>query len=389
MTTRTSTPESTGTPSPHQPGTPTGERSADLPATEACLHAAASTAKDHRRNARIAVIVGLAVLMVATVLANVTLGQYVLGLGEIWQYLKAGPGATGGSIAEAGNGVLWNIRLPRLALGLFVGAALAVAGTILQGLLGNPLAEPGVVGVTSGSGVGAAIAIVFGFSFAGTATVPLFAFVAGLITALIVYTLSSIGGEVRVLTLILTGIAVNAVAGAAIGFLIYLAPTTSREQIVFWQMGSLNGAKWDQVATVAIPILVCIAISIYFSGWLDVLSLGERSARHAGINVSLLRPVVVALSTALAAAAVSFAGVIGFVGLIVPHILRQALGPSNKWLVPLSAIGGAFLVTASDLVARVLIAYSELPIGIFTALVGGPVFFILLRRNLLRGGAGA
>lgn len=335
---------------------------------------------------RVTVIAVLVLTLAGSMFANIALGQYALNVSDVWREIMAGPGAEPATRGDAANSVVWNIRLPRLTLGLLVGAALAVSGTILQGLLGNPLAEPGVIGVTSGAGVGAATAIVFNITFLGTATVPLFAFIAAIATAAIVYHLSRVQGEVRVLSLILTGIAVNAVAGAAISFFVYLAPTTSREEIIFWQMGSLNGAKWEQVATVAAPILLCIAASVAIASWLDVIALGERAARYAGIRIALLRPLVIGLSTALCAAAVSFAGIIGFVGLIVPHILRQVLGPSNKWLVPLSALGGAILVTVADLVARVLIAYSELPIGIFTALVGGPTFFILLRRNLRRGG---
>ncbi|RRQ16299.1 ABC transporter permease [Corynebacterium bovis] len=309
-----------------------------------------------RARARVVALVVLVVLLVAGVGANLALGQYSMSLGEVWSALTAGPGVarTSGSSAA---GVLWSVRAPRLVLGVLVGAALAVAGTLLQGLFGNPLAEPSVIGVTAGAGVGAAAAIVFGLSFAGTATVPLLAFAAGVVTTLLIYRLARVGGEVRVVTLILTGIAVNAVAGAAISFLVYLAPTASREQIIFWQMGSLNGARWNEVATVAVAVVVGVA-----------------------------RIAVVGVSTLLAAAAVSFAGVIGFVGLIVPHILRQVTGPSNRWLVPLSALGGAVLVILADLVARILIAYADLPIGIFTALVGGPTFFVLLRRTLLKGG---
>jgi iron complex transport system permease protein len=193
-------------------------------------------------------------------------------------------------------------------------------------------------------------------------------------------------GEVRVLTLILTGIAVNAVAGAAISFLVFLAPTTSREQIIFWQMGSLNGSQWSQVGIVVIPVVLCLVASCAIAGRTDVLSLGEKAAGHAGVNVPLMRFAIIGLSTALAALAVSFAGIIGFVGLIVPHILRQVVGASNRWLVPLSAVGGALLLVLADLAARTLIAFADLPIGIFTALVGGPTFFVLLRRMLKRGG---
>lgn len=342
-----------------------------------------------RRTTRLATLAVLVVLLVTAVGVNLVLGQFTLSPAEVWSALVHGPGRddaeTAGEAARAAN-VLWQIRLPRIMLCLLVGAALAVAGTLLQGLFGNPLAEPSVIGVTSGAGVGAAAAIVLNITVLGAATVPVLAFLAGVLTTVAVYRLASINGEVRVLTLILTGIAVNAVAGAAISFLVFLAPTSSREQVIFWQMGSLNGAQWNQVAIVALPVVVCLLGSVAIAGRLDVLSLGERAAGHAGVNVAVMRVAIIGLSTALAALAVSFAGIIGFVGLIVPHILRQLTGPANRWLVPLSALGGAVLLLLADLASRTLIAFADLPIGIFTALVGGPTFFILLRRMLKKGG---
>lgn len=342
-----------------------------------------------RRTTRLATLAVLVALLVTAVGINLVLGQFTLSPAEVWSALAHGPGRgdaeTTGEAARAAN-VLWQIRLPRIMLCLLVGAALAVAGTLLQGLFGNPLAEPSVIGVTSGAGVGAAAAIVLNITVLGTATVPVLAFLAGVLTTVAVYRLASINGEVRVLTLILTGIAVNAVAGAAISFLVFLAPTSSREQVIFLQMGSLNGAQWNQVAIVALPVVLCLLGSVAIAGRLDVLSLGERAAGHAGVNVAVMRVAIIGLSTALAALAVSFAGIIGFVGLIVPHILRQLTGPANRWLVPLSALGGAVLLLLADLASRTLIAFADLPIGIFTALVGGPTFFILLRRMLKKGG---
>lgn len=342
-----------------------------------------------RRTTRLATLAVLVALLVTAVGINLVLGQFTLSPAEVWSALVHGPGRgdaeTTGEAARAAN-VLWQIRLPRIMLCLLVGAALAVAGTLLQGLFGNPLAEPSVIGVTSGAGVGAAAAIVLNITVLGTATVPVLAFLAGVLTTVAVYRLASINGEVRVLTLILTGIAVNAVAGAAISFLVFLAPTSSREEVIFWQMGSLNGAQWNQVAIVALPVVLCLLGSVAIAGRLDVLSLGERAAGHAGVNVAVMRVAIIGLSTALAALAVSFAGIIGFVGLIVPHILRQLTGPANRWLVPLSALGGAVLLLLADLASRTLIAFADLPIGIFTALVGGPTFFILLRRMLKKGG---
>lgn len=338
---------------------------------------------ERRSTVRWTTTVVLLVLLVVAVLVNLVLGQYALAPGDVVRALAAGPSDR----SVTGANVLWHIRLPRIVLALLVGAGLAVAGTLLQGLFGNPLTEPSVIGVTSGAGVGAAFGIVFNLSFLGSATTPLLAFLAGVVATAAIYRLSWINGEVKVLTLILTGIAVNAVAGAVISFLVFLAPTSSREQIIFWQMGSLNGAMWSQVGIVVVPLLACIIAATVIAGKMDLLSLGERAAGHAGVNVPAMRMWIIGLSTAMAALAVSYAGIIGFVGLIVPHILRQVIGASNRWLVPLSALGGAVLLLVADLVARTLIAYADLPIGIFTALVGGPTFFILLRRMLKKGGA--
>jgi len=337
---------------------------------------------EHRKTVRWTTLGILVVLLMVAVVVNLVLGQYTLSPGDVVKALAAGPDDN----SMAGAKVLWHIRLPRIVLCLLVGAALAVAGTLLQGLFGNPLTEPSVIGVTSGAGVGAALGIVFNLAFLGSATTPLLAFIAGVLTTVVIYRLSSMNGEVKVLTLVLTGIAVNAVAGAVISFMVFLAPTSSREQIIFWQMGSLNGAMWNQVGVVVAPVVLCIIASCVIAGKMDLLSLGERAAGHAGVNVTAMRISIIGLSTALAALAVSYAGIIGFVGLIVPHILRQVIGASNRWLVPLSAVGGAVLLLVADVAARTLIAFADLPIGIFTALVGGPTFFILLRRMLKKGG---
>jgi iron complex transport system permease protein len=345
-------------------------------------HSENRTVLEHRTAVRWTTVGVLLVVLVVAVLVNLVLGQYALSPTEVARVLLAGPGDTS---LEGGN-VIWHIRLPRIVLCLLVGSGLAVAGALLQGLFGNPLTEPSVIGVTSGAGVGAALSIVFNLSFVGAATTPLLASVAGVLTTVAIYRLSRIRGEVQVLTLVLTGIAVNAVAGAAISFMIFLAPTSSREQITFWQMGSLNGAMWSQVAVVVVPLLVCLVASCLIAGRIDLLSLGERAAGHAGVNVPAMRMWIIGLSTVLSALAVSYAGIIGFVGLIVPHILRQVIGASNRWLVPLSAVGGAVLLLIADLAARTLIPLADLPIGIFTALVGGPTFFVLLRRMLKKGG---
>lgn len=323
----------------------------------------------------------LAALCMTSVLLSLLLGQYTLSPGAIWQAISEGPSASGSAAS-----ILWNVRMPRIVLAVLVGSSLAVGGALMQALFSNPLAEPGIIGVSSGSAVGAALAIVSGAGAASVFAVPTAAFVTGLGTTLLVYHLASARGSARAAALVLTGVAVNAAAGALISAAVYIAPTTARDQIVFWQMGSLNAASWLQVGTIVPLCLLGIAACCVLAPRLDILSLGERAARQVGLNTTHLRFTVIVLTALLTAAAVAFAGIITFVGLIVPHVLRLIIGPSNRVLVPLSALGGAFLVSIADLAARTTVPFSDLPIGIFTALVGAPTFFLLLRATILKGG---
>ena len=320
----------------------------------------------------------MAVLLTATCIYSITVGQYELDLGELWPILTAGPMAA----TDLDSSVIWQIRLPRLVLGLFVGAALGLGGALMQAVFSNPLTEPSIIGVTSGAGVGAAFAIVFGAGILGSWSVPASAFIAGVLTTLLVYQLSRTSGKVQVLNLVLVGIAANAIAGAAISMLVFLAPTTAREQIIFWQMGTLAGANWEHTGIVAIIVTATTAFAMFLGKKLDLLALGDTAASHVGLNVQRVRIVAIALSTLLTAAAVSFAGIITFVGLVIPHIVRTVAGPSNRILLPASAIGGALLIGSSDILARALIPFADLPIGIFTALIGGPTFFFLLRQMI-------
>lgn len=328
-------------------------------------------------------ITGVALLIL--IILSAAIGQYSLAPAEVIQGFFARFGLAAPLDDPLDTATLWNIRLPRIALGVLVGAALAVAGAIMQAVFSNPLAEPGIIGVSSGAAVGASSAIVF-FPFAlGGYAVPLAAFITGGIAAFVVYVLSLHDGKTEPLTLVLTGIAVTAVCTALTSIATYIAPSTARDQIVFWQMGSLNAATWDQVWIVGSVVAIALVGALLISRRLDILALGEKAAGHVGINVQLLSGTAIVLATLLTAMAVSYAGVIAFVGLIVPHIMRLALGPLNRYLIPASLLGGALLITGSDLVARTIVNFQDLPIGIFTALVGGPIFFVLLRRNLHGG----
>lgn len=284
---------------------------------------------------------------------------------------------------------LWVVRFPRIVMALVVGAALAVAGAVMQAIFGNPLAEPGVVGVSSGAALGAATAIVVGASVLGVAGVAVAAFLGGLVATLLVYVVSRAGGRTEVVTLLLTGIAVNAIAQAGIAFVLFVADSASREQIVFWQLGSLGGSLWSQVAVVAAVAVPGVLVALALARRYDLLALGERNARHLGVDVERLRLVSIVLVALLTGVAVAFTGIIAFVGLVVPHLIRMIIGPAHRGLVLASAVGGGALLVIADLLTRTLVAGAELPIGMLTSLVGGPFFFWLLYRQRRRSGGWA
>ncbi|MFJ9934493.1 iron chelate uptake ABC transporter family permease subunit [Streptomyces virginiae] len=309
----------------------------------------------------------------ADVLASV---QYRLGLG-------------GAPLDRVGESVLWNVRLPRVVLALLVGASLGCAGALMQGVFGNPLAEPGVIGISAGAAVGAVAAIGLGLSFFGNWTITVCAFVAGLITVSSVYLLSRNGGKTEVVTLILTGIAVNAFAGALIGLFVFFADSGQVNQITFWQLGSLAQATWPKVLAVLPCAVAGLLVAPFYARRLDLLALGERPARHLGIDVERLRLALILVVALLTAAAVAVAGVITFIGLLVPHLLRMANGPGHRFLVPGSALAGAVVLVAGDLAARTLAQPAELPLGVLTALIGSPFFFWLLRRTRRKQGGWA
>lgn len=334
--------------------------------------------------------VALTLVLVASVMISAISGQLAISPSDVVGSLLKWMGwttslAPADSVVEATLSV---VRFPRIVMALAVGAALAVAGALMQAIFGNPLAEPGVVGVSSGAALGASTAIVFGISAAGGG-VALLAFVGGLGATLLVYAVARAGGRTEVVTLLLTGIAINAFAQAGLAFVLFLADTASREQIVFWQLGSLAGSVWSEVVIVLPVLLVGTVLAVMLASQLDLLSLGERNARHLGVDVERLRIVAIVLVALLTGVAVAFAGIIAFVGLVVPHIIRMALGPAHRGLLVASALGGGALLVVADLLTRTLVEGADLPIGMLTALVGGPFFFALLYQQRRRSGGWA
>lgn len=360
---------------------PTAARSARRSTTDGPAKGAAGSA--NRLLTGGLLVAGLLVALVVLAVVAAASGQLAIPPAEVASGFLRGLGLDVGPVEShpRADATLWSVRFPRVAMAIVVGAALSVAGALMQGAFGNPLAEPSVVGVSAGAAVGAASAIVFGLTAFGAWTSVLCAFVAGIITTAAVYLFSRSNGRTEVVTLVLTGIAVNAVAGAALAFLMFLGDTQAREEIVFWQLGSLNGSRWDHVFVVAPLALLGVLLAARLARPLDLLSLGERPARHLGVNVERLRIFSIVLVGLLTAAAVSFCGIVSFVGLVVPHLIRMVAGPGHRLLLPASALGGAVCLLAADMVARTAVNYAELPLGMVTAAVGGPFFFWLLHRT--------
>ncbi|WP_231978812.1 iron ABC transporter permease [Streptomyces sp. TLI_053] len=333
--------------------------------------------------------VGLAVALVVFAVLAAGIGAYRIPLGDILASFGHRLGLGGHALDRVPESVLWNVRLPRVVLALLVGGSLGCAGALMQGVFGNPLAEPAVIGVSSGGAVGAVGCIVLGLDALGTWTVTASAFVTGLLTVFAVYAMSRSGGRSEVVTLILTGVAVNAFCGALIGLFLFTADTAAISQVTFWQLGSLSQATWGKVLGVLPFALVGLAVAPRYARSLDLLALGERPARHLGVDVERMRLVLITLVALLTAAAVAVSGIIGFVGLVVPHLLRMLAGPGHRFLLPASALTGALVLVAADLAARTLAEPAELPLGVLTALIGSPFFFWLLRRTRTKQGGWA
>ncbi|MER7907055.1 MULTISPECIES: FecCD family ABC transporter permease [Streptomyces] len=342
-----------------------------------------------RRGRTFALTAALSAALLVGCLLSAGLGAYDIPLGDVLSSLQHRVGLGGQALDRVAESVLWNVRLPRVTLALLVGSSLGCAGALMQGVFGNPLAEPGVIGISSGAAVGAVASIALGLTFFGNWTITVCAFVSGLATVLLVYVLSRSGGRTEVVTLILTGIAVNAFAGALIGLFIFFADNAQITQITFWQLGSLSQATWPKVLAVLPCAALGLLVAPFHARKLDLLALGERPARHLGVDVERLRIVLVLVVALLTAAAVAVAGIISFVGLLVPHLLRMANGPGHRFLVPGSALGGALVLVAGDLAARTVADPAELPLGVLTALFGSPFFFWLLRRTRRRQGGWA
>ena len=347
-------------------------------------------AADHPHVRPWILITGLVVALVVSAVVAIGIGAFDASPGEVLRVILRHLGLRIGAPPEQiVDDVVWEIRTPRVMLAIVVGGALGCAGAAMQGSFANPLAEPGVIGVSSGAALGAVLAIVAGFTLFDTWSVAAAAFVAGLITVALVYAASRANGRTEVVTLILTGVALNALTGAVIGLVTYLSTDAELRSITFWTLGSVSSATWDKVRVVGPLAIIGVLVACTQARRLDLLSLGERSARHLGVDVERLRILMLAVIALLTASAVAVSGIILFVGLVMPHLVRMVIGPAHRTLLPASALAGAFAVVLADTIARTAIAPSEIPLGVLTALVGAPFFLWMLRRTRARQGGWA
>ncbi|WP_048647962.1 FecCD family ABC transporter permease [Nitratireductor soli] len=300
------------------------------------------------------------------------------------------PGGAGADVlSQRDRVIIQDIRLPRIVLGSLVGAALAVSGAVMQGLFRNPLADPGIVGVASGAGLGAITVIVLGGTVLGPVVgllgiyaLPLAAFCGGLATTMLLYRVATRRGQTSIATMLLAGIALAAMAGAFSGVLVYLADDQQLRDLTFWGLGSLAGSTWSKIWAAGPIIAAALLATPFLARGLDGMVLGEAAANHLGIPVQRVKNAAIVAVAAATGASVAVAGGIGFIGIVVPHLLRLTIGPEHRYLLPASALLGACLLLVADAISRMVVAPAELPIGIVTAAIGAPFFlWILLRQR--------
>ena len=337
-----------------------------------------------KRRFRLASFIGLFILLAVVIVLATSVGSVKIPLGETWRILidRLPFVHLGVDKSSAAGIIIWDIRLPRVLLAGTVGMALAVAGATYQGLFRNPLADPYLIGVAQGAALGAVIGFLLPVTGLGVTygLIPALAFAGALASVMMVYSLARVGKMLPVSTLILAGVALGALLGAIVAYLTITSGSVMRS-IIFWLSGSFALSQWSELQVV-LPIVLAGSIFIMaFGRPLNIMQLDEEQAQQLGVNVERLKVVLLIVSTLITAAAVSFVGIIGFVGIIIPHAVRLIWGPDHRFLLPLSMLCGAIFLILGDLLARTLMAPTEIPIGVITAMAGAPFFLYLLRRK--------
>lgn len=338
---------------------------------------------------RTAFLSSLFVLLLAISIISLHVGTIPVPFTGIMNSLLEQSGSTsvwGTPLSGEQQAVLWFIRLPRILVGILVGGALAIAGAVMQGVFSNPLADPGVMGVSAGASLGAVIAISTGLTTVGLFYLPLFAFIGAFCSVILTISLTMEKGKVQIMTLLLAGVAVSALFGAfTSGILTFINEYRLRE-FLFWMVGGLDFRRWEHVFLAVGPILSGGILLCFLARHLNVLVLGDAEAKSMGMNVMLYRMLFLFIASLITATAVCVSGAIGFVGLIVPHIMRMLVGADHRILLPASALGGAVFLVFCDTLGRVILEPNEVRVGIMTALLGAPYFLYLLRRLRRQGG---
>jgi iron complex transport system permease protein len=331
------------------------------------------------------IIPALLVLLIASVVAAVIIGTVNIPVGDVFRILLKNWGLLPDAVfGKSEESIIYLVRFPRVITAALVGAALAASGAVMQGMFRNPMADPGILGVSSGAGFGAVISIITGLSSISMYFMPLFASAGAIAAVTAIYLLSVRRGRIPVLTLILSGIAVSTFLGAVTSAILTHINDYQLKYFVFWTMGSLNGRMWEHVGMIVLPLVICIFLLFTFSRDLNIMLLGEEEAQSVGLDPSKTRKLLLVLTSITTAVAVSVSGPISFVGLIVPHILRLICGPDHRTLLPASALGGAFFLVCCDIISR-LPSSGEINIGVVTSLLGAPYFLYLLLKNRKEG----
>jgi len=329
-------------------------------------------------------------LLLFSIVTALSLGSSGISIVDVWKILWLSLPFNDGpeGIYSAGQvAIVMQVRLSRVLLGALVGACLALAGVGFQGVLRNPLADPYTLGVASGSSVGAAFIILMGYQLLlGLWTIPAVAFITGMITLIGVISLARHKGSMQIQTLVLAGVIIQSFLGSFVSLMVSMSDGVVNE-ILFWIMGSIAMKSWGHIYLLIPILVVALPILMLYSRQLNLLSLGEREAAYLGVEVERSKLLILIVCTLLTAGAVSVSGVIGFVGLVVPHLLRLLVGPDYRVLVPLSALVGAIYMIGADTIARLVLSPKELPLGVVTALIGAPLFtYLLVKRNREEGG---
>jgi iron complex transport system permease protein len=337
-----------------------------------------------RKNA--VVIAGLGIALIIATLISLSIGAVSIPVGDVLLILLRKIGLYSSySVDEMHSVVLLSIRLPRILMTMLIGGSLGISGAALQGLFRNPLVEPSLIGVSGGSAAAVVILIVFGEAWSvptegliHNSLLPIVAFAGGSVATFIVLRLSYQSGRTNIAVLILIGVAINALAGAIIGLAIFYADENQLRTFTFWTLGDLGGATWDKLL-IAAPLLAFASMALlFFARSLNAFALGEAEAFHMGVDVERTKTLIIFLSALAVGVSVSMAGMIGFVGLVIPHLIRVLFQPDHRLVLPASVLGGAILLVGSDLISRTIVAPAELPIGVVTALIGAPFFIGLL-----------